>query len=365
MEVHGTGRHGIKLSPDICFIFFSIPVMLLRQIKWCIIFSKMRLSLVLKPLNIFASRRSGMDTNQAYFCLHDGYVMSGPQTASLLLSELTNLRFKPDETASGFCLRLRELFEDLEMMPGDASVKMHDTQKIGYLLTGIRQEKSLDSVYVAIQSGPRRDAITFEEACEDLHHRCKAIQADQLLFTQVKGSGRKVLVTTQCKRQNKDIPADEKKQCLEKDCTEMIKPYLPLCPLHYHQCVSGKIQALKLKSGLGSAVYNAATHAMVHHSTVPQDRIPIPKANLKSVKRKGLVANFRLPTFSANLSIPIGYDADIDYLGLNNISHQTGENRTVEPQADTNFLRIRLDAEESTLALDPSFPLQDEVTPNS
>ncbi len=84
--------------------------------------------------------------HQAYYCLHDGYVMSGPHTASLLLSELANLRFKSNETASGFCLRLREPFEDLEMVPGDASVKMHDTQKIGYLLTGIRQEKSLDSV---------------------------------------------------------------------------------------------------------------------------------------------------------------------------------------------------------------------------
>ena len=46
--------------------------------------------------------------HQAYFCLHDAYVMSGPQTASLLLSQLANLRFGSDETASGFCLRLRE-----------------------------------------------------------------------------------------------------------------------------------------------------------------------------------------------------------------------------------------------------------------
>jgi hypothetical protein len=94
--------------------------------------------------------------HQAYFCLHDAYVMSGPQTASLLLSQLANLRFRSDETASSFCLRLREIFEDLEMVPGDASIKMHDTQKIGYLLTGIRQEKSLDSVYVALQTAQRR-----------------------------------------------------------------------------------------------------------------------------------------------------------------------------------------------------------------
>jgi hypothetical protein len=39
--------------------------------------------------------------HQAYFYLHDAYVMSAPQTASLLLNQLANLRF---------CLRLREIF---------------------------------------------------------------------------------------------------------------------------------------------------------------------------------------------------------------------------------------------------------------
>ncbi len=231
--------------------------------------------------------------HQAYYCLHDGYVLSGPQTASLLLSELANLRFKSNETASGFCLRLRELFEDLEMVPGNASVKMHDTQKIGYLLTAIRQEKSLDSVYVAIQTGQRRGDITFEDACDDLHHRCEAIEADELLYTQVKDSGRKVLITTQGKRQNKDIPEAAKKPCLEKGCSEMVKPYLPLCPLHYHQCVSGKTPSLELKNGLGSASYDSSKHAMVYPSTVPKDRLPIPKGELKPIKRKGLVGYFR------------------------------------------------------------------------
>ncbi len=84
--------------------------------------------------------------NEAYSRLHDGYVFSGPQTISLLLAELVNLRFKANESASGFCLRLREIFEDLEMVPGPSSITMNDTQKIGYLLTGIRQEKSLQVV---------------------------------------------------------------------------------------------------------------------------------------------------------------------------------------------------------------------------
>jgi hypothetical protein len=231
--------------------------------------------------------------HQAYFCLRDAYVMSGPQTASLLLSQLANLRFRSDETASGFCLRLRELFEDLEMVPGDASIKMHDTQKIGYLLTGIRQEKSLDSVYVAIQTAQRRGDKTFEEACDDLHHRCEAIQADKLLYTQVRDTGRKLLVSTQNKRLNKSTPQVDTKVCLEVHCTEMIKYYLPLCPLHYHQVVSGKTPSISLKDGLGSATYNTATHAMVYPPSVPKERLPIPKSELKPIKRKGLVAGIR------------------------------------------------------------------------
>jgi hypothetical protein len=55
--------------------------------------------------------------NGAYAKLYDGFVFSGPQTATLLLSELVNLRFKSDESASSFCLRLRELFEDLAKAP--------------------------------------------------------------------------------------------------------------------------------------------------------------------------------------------------------------------------------------------------------
>jgi hypothetical protein len=89
--------------------------------------------------------------NEAYMRLHDGYVFSGPQTMALLLAELVNIRFKSDESASGFCLRLREIFEELEMVPGQSSVTMNDTQKIGYLLSGLRQETQLQSVYVALQ----------------------------------------------------------------------------------------------------------------------------------------------------------------------------------------------------------------------
>ena len=255
--------------------------------------------------------------HQAYFCLHDAFVMSGPQTASLLLNQLANLRFSADETASGFCLRLRELFEDLEMVPGDASITMHDTQKIGYLLTGIRQEKSLDSVYVAIQTAQRRGDTTFEEACDDLHHRCEAIRADELLYTQVKDTGRKLLVSTKGKRLNQPQPPPEvdKKLCLELNCTEMIKSYLPLCPLHYHQGVSGKTPSIQLKDGLGSATYDATAHAMVYPPAVPKERLPIPKGELKPIKRKGLVAGIRFGNFSEEKPISsgsLGRDFSID-----------------------------------------------------
>ncbi len=84
-----------------------------------------------------------------------------------------------------------------------------------------------------------------------------------------------------------------------KSCTEMVKAYLPLCPLHYHQVVSGKTQSLLLKDGLGSATYNSDTHAMVYPPAVPKDRLPIPKSELKPVKRKGLVAGIRSPRLSS------------------------------------------------------------------
>jgi hypothetical protein len=153
-------------------------------------------------------------------------------------------------------MRLREVFEDLEMVPGPSSISMNDTQKIGYLLSGIRQEKPLQSVYVALQDKQVRGAITFDEACDDLHHRCEAIRADELLTTPIRGQ-QKALVSTHSKRRNKEKGEDtveiEQAPCLEKTCHESIKKYLPLCGLHYHQCVSGKSPEVELKDNLGTA----------------------------------------------------------------------------------------------------------------
>ena len=88
--------------------------------------------------------------HEAFVMLRNGYVFNGPQTATILLAELSRLRLKRDEDASTFCFRLVELVEDLELIPGDAAVFLTDTQKLGYLLSAIRHESSLQSVYVQL-----------------------------------------------------------------------------------------------------------------------------------------------------------------------------------------------------------------------
>jgi hypothetical protein len=167
---------------------------------------------------------------------------------------------------------------------------MNDTQKIGYLLSGIRQEKSLQSVYVALQDKQVRGAITFEEACDDLHHRCEAMRADELLATPIYGQ-QKALLSTQGKRRNKKEGQDtsetiEQAPCLEKSCHETVKKFLPLCGLHYHQCVSGKTPEVELKDDLGTAKFNSKTQRIDYPSAVPKDRLPLPPSERP---RKGLM----------------------------------------------------------------------------
>jgi hypothetical protein len=84
--------------------------------------------------------------HEAYLNLYNRFVYSGPQTATILLAELSKIRLLRDETPSEFCVRLVELLEELETVPGSASVCMNDTQKLGYLLSAIRHEPDLQSV---------------------------------------------------------------------------------------------------------------------------------------------------------------------------------------------------------------------------
>jgi hypothetical protein len=131
-----------------------------------------------------------------------------------------------------------------------------------------------------------RGAITFEEACDDLHHRCEAIRADELLATPIRAQTQKALVSTHGKRQNKGQDKDtaeiEQAPCLEKSCYETIKKYLPLCGLHYHQIVSGKTSEVELKDNLGVAKFNSKTQRIDYPAAVPKDRMPFRKIECRS-----------------------------------------------------------------------------------
>jgi hypothetical protein len=92
---------------------------------------------------------------------------------------------------------------------------------------------------------------------------------------------------------------------------------------------------MELKNGFGSAVYNATTHAMVYPSLVPKDRLPIPKADLKTVKkRKGLVSHFRGSGVLSGNSIPIGSLEILDNIDNIQISELIGENGWVDSQGE-------------------------------
>jgi hypothetical protein len=78
---------------------------------------------------------------EACYTLHDGYVFAGATTATLLLNDLSNFRFLPNETPTELCLCLDKLFQELKSLPGDSAVTFIDTQQIGYLINALRHEK--------------------------------------------------------------------------------------------------------------------------------------------------------------------------------------------------------------------------------
>jgi hypothetical protein len=255
---------------------------------------------------------------EAYYTLHDGFVFAGTTTATLLLSELSNFRFLPDETPTALCLRLEELFEELELLPGNAAVTFVDTQRIGYLLNALRHESEWDNVCSAIRSAQIKGEITFRQACNELRFRCETARAHELLDKplkgkRVKGFGAKAqeqagvdtsgnaeaeqvngLISTMSKRQNStgDTPAGDKKtkkkyvrkECLAADC-DQLTTFSP-CGLHYHSLISGKTPALKLRNGYyGDATYDGTTSLIVYPARTPTDRLP------PSKKVKAAIAN--------------------------------------------------------------------------
>ena len=234
--------------------------------------------------------------HEAYVLLRNGYVFSGPQTATILLSELSRIRLTRDEDASAFCLRLVELIEDLELIPGPAAVFLTDTQKLGYLLSAIRHETSLQGVYVQLQSEQLRGTVSFDQACQELHHRCEAIRADEFLDSR---PGKALVSTEQKKKGALGVPV-EKLPCLTKDCPEMIQNYLPLCKLCYLQCMAGKTPSLILRDNLGIAVYNATKKKLDFPTTVPTSRFP--KKGLKK-GRKVLMAGVSLSDDASSSSV--------------------------------------------------------------
>jgi hypothetical protein len=250
---------------------------------------------------------------EAYYTLHDGFVFAGTTTATLLLNDLSNFRFLPDETPTALCLRLEELFEELELLPGNAAVTFVDTQRIGYLLNALRHEKEWDTVSSSITSSHIKGEITFRDACNELRYRCEAARAHDIMDKAV--TGRKkirglagktqgtdeaepdtiekmyTLLSTMAKRQN--VPGDKKtpsgdekatdgdklgrrkfvsQPCLADSCTEETR--FSLCGLHYHSLISAKITTLKLRNGYGDATYDGTTNLIVYPPRTPTDRLP-------------------------------------------------------------------------------------------
>jgi hypothetical protein len=256
---------------------------------------------------------------EAYYTLHDGYVFAGATTSTILLNELSSFRFLPNETPTALCLRLAELFQELELLPGDAAVTFNDTQQIGYLINALRHESEWDTVSSAITSAQIQGTLTFRQACEELRVRCEVARAHDLMDSFVKGKkikgliskaadevttvaeqvSEKVfgLISSMSKRQNvdiKDVSASgrrekkkfEKLECLAADCNEMTS--YPLCPLHYQSLVSAKTPILKLRNDYGNAIFDSPTSLIVYPPKTPVSRLPgASSTNAGKTKKSG------------------------------------------------------------------------------
>jgi hypothetical protein len=228
----------------------------------------------------YVRRAAVWNGHEAYFLLYDGYALSGPATAAIYLGELSHFRFKTDETPSEVVLRLQELFEDLEAIPGSAAMSFNDTQKINYLLSAICPERSLASVFSQIQTAQVRGTITFGQACDDLRYRCEALRADDLLSAanqpvKVRGmiaaassppanlNDPIALISTADKRQNRGASSKrDATPCLVQGCDTPTVGNLRLCKRCYHECVAGKTPSLQLKTG-DKATFDTASNRVV------------------------------------------------------------------------------------------------------
>jgi hypothetical protein len=257
-------------------------------------------------------RKAPLDNGfEAYYTLMDGYVFAGATTASLLLNELTGFRFLKDETPTAMILRLEELFQDMDMLPGGVAMTFNDTQRINYLLNTLRHEKEWQIVHSAIQSRQIKGDITFIEACEELKIRCEAVRVNDLMDRPVGNKTVKIgmaqiqddlpdlaeqihalISSVHKKHHDNDIPGDEEKKirkprnrnkpelpCLALGCDEV--SVFPLCGSHYHSLVAGKLPSITLRDQYGNATFDAATKMVIYPSKVPAERLP---SNIRRIK---------------------------------------------------------------------------------
>jgi hypothetical protein len=252
----------------------------------------------------YVRQAPSMNGFEAYYTLHDGYVFAGSTTSTLLLNELSNFRFLPNETPTALVLRLEELFQELELLPSEAAITFIDAQKIGYLINALRHEEQWDVVSSYITSAQIKGQITFREACEELKVRCETARAHDLLDRPVKAKKVQNLlvkstdaesptgeqwtkkinafISTVSKRLNlsSDDPGVSKfkkkksvpKECLADGC-DQLSPF-SLCGIHYHSLVSAKISSLKLRNGYGDATYKTSTQFIDYPAKTPVDRLP-------------------------------------------------------------------------------------------
>ena len=210
--------------------------------------------------------------------MYNGYTFIGATTATILLGQLASLRIETDETVTEFVLRLQNLFEDLENIPGEAHYVFNDVQRIGYLLQTIRHEPDLAHQHTYIQTAASRNAISFDAACDDLIVRDDALRADLLLNASARPRRALAALPAPVETSTALISTVGKKHvttespsttCLVKGCKQSRNR--GLCRRHFVEMTSGKVPSFVLCNGWGTATYST-TEGIILPAAVPKDR---------------------------------------------------------------------------------------------
>ena len=243
-----------------------------------------------------------MDGHAAYFELYNAYTLAAPAQSAILLQKLTLFRMKTGERLNAFCSRLVKLFDDLDRLPGEYRMTHNPTQRLGYLLTAIRNEEDLKETYVYIEQAMTRGDMTFDLAVRALGRRCETLQAARALedgaggrrqgFAAVHGEEDSdtgtALFSSANKRLNggNDNSSTDFKDgtaCLVKDCPTLC--LMPICPIHYAEMVCGKTPRLTLKRNWGEATYDVKARRTNFPAAVPDDfrkRVKVPSKRTRT-----------------------------------------------------------------------------------